>query len=84
MAMITRGETCCSGAANYASRAMMLENGIDPKDHVIFASTAGHGGIASISLKKVRTGITFYRACVRSKASKWRRLQSTSRVLGAR
>lgn len=54
-----RGETCCSGAANYASRAMMLENGIDPKDHVIFASTQDMGGIASISLKKVRTGITF-------------------------
>ncbi|EPK6640777.1 sialate O-acetylesterase [Acinetobacter baumannii] len=47
-----RGETCCSGAANYASRAMMLENGIDPKDHVIFASTAAHGGYRIDQLKK--------------------------------
>ncbi|HCA4923512.1 TPA: SGNH/GDSL hydrolase family protein [Acinetobacter baumannii] len=40
---VSQGETCCSGAANYASRAMMLENGIDPNAHIIFASTAGHG-----------------------------------------
>ncbi|WP_336956699.1 sialate O-acetylesterase [Acinetobacter johnsonii] len=47
-----RGETHCSGMANYASRAMMLENGINPQDHVIFASTAGHGGYTIDQLKK--------------------------------
>ncbi|MCU4331945.1 hypothetical protein [Acinetobacter pittii] len=47
-----RGETHCSGMANYASRAMMLENGIDPASHVIFASTAGHGGYTIDQLKK--------------------------------
>lgn len=48
----TQGETCCSGAANYASRAMMLENGIDPNNHVIFASTAGHGSYRIDQLEK--------------------------------
>lgn len=47
-----RGETCSSGAANYASRSMMLENGINPQDHVIFASTAAHGGYRIDQLKK--------------------------------
>lgn len=47
-----RGETPCSGAANYASRAMMLENGINPKDHVIFCSAAGHGGYRIDQLEK--------------------------------
>ncbi|PPC46166.1 cellulosome protein [Acinetobacter baumannii] len=52
-----RGETPCSGAANYASRAMMLENGINPKDHVIFCSAAGHGGYRIDQLEK---GTTWY------------------------
>lgn len=47
-----RGETHCSGLANYASQAMMRENGINPQDHVIFASTAGHGGYTIDQLKK--------------------------------
>ena len=47
-----RGETCCSGAANYASLAMLKENGIDPASHVIFASTAAHGGYTIAQLKK--------------------------------
>lgn len=47
-----RGETQCSGAANYASRAMQLENGINPANHVIFASTAGHGGYRIDQLEK--------------------------------
>lgn len=47
-----RGETHCSSLANYASRAMMFENGIDPTKHVIFASTAGHGGYTIDQLKK--------------------------------
>ncbi|WP_019204866.1 sialate O-acetylesterase, partial [Acinetobacter baumannii] len=55
-----RGETCCSGAANYASRAMMLENGIDPKDHVIFASTAGHGGYRIDQLEKGADWYNFF------------------------
>ncbi|EPJ4961929.1 sialate O-acetylesterase, partial [Acinetobacter baumannii] len=55
-----RGETCCSGAANYASRAMMLENGIAPKDHVIFASTAGHGGYRIDQLEKGTDWYNFF------------------------
>lgn len=47
-----RGETCCSGAANYASRSMMLENGINPQDHVIFCSTAAHGSYRIDQLEK--------------------------------
>lgn len=47
-----RGETHCSGLANTASRIMMLEHGIDPTKHVIFASTAGHGGYTIDQLKK--------------------------------
>jgi len=38
-----RGETICSGAANYATTLAVLD-GRAPDDHVIFASTAGHGG----------------------------------------
>lgn len=46
-----RGETHCSGAANYASLEL-LRNGISPKDHVIFASTAGYGGAKIADLAK--------------------------------
>lgn len=55
-----RGETPCSGAANYASRAMMLENGINPKDHVIFCSAAGHGGYRIDQLERAQHGMSFY------------------------
>lgn len=47
-----RGETHCSGLANFASSTMMKENGVDPSSHVIFASTAGHGGYTIDQLKK--------------------------------
>lgn len=47
-----RGETHCSGMANYASLAMSQENSVDPADHIIFASTAGHGGYTIDQLKK--------------------------------
>lgn len=47
-----QGETACSGAANYASRAMMLENSIAPENHVIFASTGGYGGYRIDQLEK--------------------------------
>ncbi|BBT49986.1 hypothetical protein WP8W18E11_25160 [Acinetobacter baumannii] len=46
-----RGETHCSGAANYASLEL-LRNGVSPKDHVIFASTAGYGGAKISDLAK--------------------------------
>lgn len=46
-----RGETFCSGAANYAS-VYMLEDGINPQDHVIFASTSGLGGATIGNLTK--------------------------------
>ncbi|MEO9300552.1 hypothetical protein ABI223_02145 [Acinetobacter pittii] len=48
----TQGETPCSGAANYASRALLLKHGILPENHVIFASTAGHGSYRIDQLEK--------------------------------
>ncbi|HBV2088844.1 TPA: hypothetical protein MDR36_001494 [Klebsiella quasipneumoniae] len=47
-----RGETFCSGAANYASTLLAEENGMNPADHVIFASTAGKGGTKIADLVK--------------------------------
>lgn len=47
-----RGETFCSGAANYASTLLAVENGIDPAGHIIFASTAGKGGTKIADLVK--------------------------------
>ena len=49
---ISAGETICSGAANYASLAAYKENGVLPSDHVIFASTAGHGNYSIQQLSK--------------------------------
>ncbi len=46
-----RGETVCSGAANYATSLAALA-GRDPASHVIFASTAGHGGYRIDQLNK--------------------------------
>ncbi|MDC4869075.1 hypothetical protein NQ914_18185, partial [Acinetobacter baumannii] len=34
-----RGETCCSGSANYASLSMIKNRGVGPDEHVIFSST---------------------------------------------
>lgn len=48
----TLGETPCSGAANYASTLMAVEDGINPSSHVILASTAGLGGQPIVNLKK--------------------------------
>lgn len=45
-------ETVCSGMANYASLAMYRENGVLPGEHVIFCSTAGHGGYTISQLAK--------------------------------
>ncbi|WP_373876107.1 hypothetical protein, partial [Klebsiella variicola] len=47
-----RGETFCSGAANYATTLAAIENGVDPSDHVIFAATAGKGGTKIADLVK--------------------------------
>ncbi len=47
-----RGETFCSGAANYATTLAAIENGMDPSDHVIFAATAGKGGTKIADLVK--------------------------------
>lgn len=52
-----RGETCCSGSANYASVSIMKNRGIDPKSHVIFSSTAGHG---SYKLSNLTKGTPWY------------------------
>jgi len=52
-----RGETCCSGSANYASVSMMKNRGIKPSDHVIFSSTAGHG---SYKLSDLIKGTSWY------------------------
>lgn len=46
-----RGETHCSGAANYASLEL-LKNGVSPSNHVIFASTAGQGGATIAALAR--------------------------------
>ncbi|AUG85465.1 hypothetical protein SHab15497_00021 [Acinetobacter phage SH-Ab 15497] len=48
----SRGETHCSGMANYSSYHMAVNYGRDPSSHVIFASTAGHGGYRIDQLKK--------------------------------
>ncbi|MGL2996486.1 sialate O-acetylesterase [Acinetobacter baumannii] len=52
-----RGETCCSGSANYASVSMMKNRGVRPNDHVIFSSTAGHG---SFKLSDLIKGTSWY------------------------
>ncbi|MDF3837160.1 hypothetical protein P3W85_30015 [Cupriavidus basilensis] len=46
-----RGEAGCAGAANYATTLAALD-GHAPADHVILASTAGHGGYKISQLKK--------------------------------
>lgn len=46
-----RGETHCSGAANYASLEF-IRGGVSPQDHIIFASTAGYGGAKISDLAK--------------------------------
>lgn len=52
-----RGETLCSGAANYASFLMLKENGIKPADHVILSTAGGRGGYRISQLNK---GTTWY------------------------
>ncbi|MFW1890454.1 hypothetical protein [Acinetobacter geminorum] len=52
-----RGETCCSGSANYASVSIMKNRGLSPSDHVIFSSTAGHG---SYKLSDLIKGTSWY------------------------
>ncbi|MCP4589015.1 sialate O-acetylesterase [Pseudoalteromonas sp.] len=47
----TRGETVCSGFANFAS-TLLAESGLSPSDHVILASSAGHGGYRVSELEK--------------------------------
>ncbi|MCU4378842.1 pyocin knob domain-containing protein [Acinetobacter haemolyticus] len=47
-----RGETLCSGAANYASHLMLKENGIQPQDHLILSTAAGRGGYRISQLVK--------------------------------
>ena len=53
----TRGETLCSGLANHASNLMIKEGGVNPQNHVIFASTAGHGGYR---IEKLNKGTPWY------------------------
>lgn len=55
-----RGESPCSGAANYASRSMARNLGINPKDHIIFCSTAGHGGYRIDQLEKGTAWYNFF------------------------
>ncbi|MDS7968222.1 hypothetical protein RMB12_14455 [Acinetobacter sp. V117_2] len=66
---IRSGETICSGAANYATLAAYKENGVRPEDHIIFASTAGHGGYTIQQL---------------SKGSEWYNSQFINHVTGAK
>lgn len=46
-----RAETPCSGAANYASTLLAID-GVAPSDHIVLASTAGHGGYRINQLEK--------------------------------
>lgn len=46
-----RGETCCSGAANYASLTL-LKQGVSPVSHVILGSTAGQGSAKIVNIAK--------------------------------
>ncbi|MDR5858223.1 hypothetical protein FZZ93_01045 [Halomonas eurihalina] len=47
-----RGETPCSGAANYASTTMAINHGVRPADHTILSSSAGQGGTSILGLKR--------------------------------
>ena len=47
-----RGETLCSGAANYASKLMLKDEGITPSEHVILATSAGRGAYRISQLNK--------------------------------
>ena len=53
-----RGETCCSGAAKYATELRAIENGLATDSHIILASTAGHGGYSISQLGKASTDVT--------------------------
>ncbi|VGF74183.1 sialate O-acetylesterase [Klebsiella pneumoniae] len=47
-----RGETVCSGMANYATYLAYAENGIAPSSHVLLISSAGKSGAPISELKK--------------------------------
>ncbi|MFU2510577.1 sialate O-acetylesterase [Pseudoalteromonas sp. ASV78] len=49
-----RGETICSGAANYITELLQIENGMYPDTHnySMLCSTAGHGGYRIDQLEK--------------------------------
>lgn len=49
--LTNRGETPCSGAANWAT-SLAAEDGLSPSGHVILASTAGIGSATIASIKK--------------------------------
>ncbi|SHF05841.1 hypothetical protein SAMN02745157_1537 [Kaistia soli DSM 19436] len=52
-----RGETPCSGMANYAVQLAALENGVIPSDFVVFSSAPGQGGRTIAELSK---GTSYY------------------------
>ena len=52
----TRGETLCSGMANYATTLRALD-GLTPADHIILASAAGRGGS---SITQIKNGTSWY------------------------
>ena len=52
----TRGETVCSGLANYASTSL-LKKGIAPNEHIILGSSAGKG---SASISELEKGTEWY------------------------
>lgn len=45
-------ETICSGMANYASLAMLRDDGVRPEDHVIFSGAPGQGSTSIAALSK--------------------------------
>ncbi|MVW72125.1 hypothetical protein [Bordetella sp. 15P40C-2] len=68
-----RGETSCSGAANYAS-VIFRRYGIDPADLPFFASTAAHGGYTIDQLGVGSSWLQVWRDHVTEQAARIREL----------
>jgi len=56
---LNRGETPCSGAANYATTLAAID-GKSPSDHVILTTAAGHGGTTISQLAKSVSGTSVW------------------------
>lgn len=63
-----RGETCCSGAANFTTHLIESEDGIayDQQGYAIVSSTVGHGGYRIDQLYKGSAWYDYYTAHVQA------------------